>query len=560
MAFDIDVAVIGSGFGGSVSAMRMAEKGYSVLVLERGKRYVGEDFPKTNWDVRKSLWIPALKCFGIMRLSLFSDVFILSGSGVGGGSLVYANTLYVPPKPFFESGTWTGMKDWKEVLRPFYRTAQFMLGVSQNKFEGEADHVLQELAAELGKGGTYVRTPVGVFFGPPGQRVPDPYFGGAGPERSGCILCGGCMVGCRHDAKNSLDKNYLYFAEKLGAKVVPERNVTRVKALPGGGYEIHHERSGAWTAKDKQVLTAEKVVLSAGVLGTLQLLLEGKARGDLPHLSDRVGAGVRTNSEAILGVSTKDKDANWSKGIAIASSIHPDDNTHIEVVRYNEGSDALNGLSTLLTDGGPGPARPIKFLQNVARSPADFVRTLWPFGRAKRGVFLLVMQTLDNSIALKLRRSWRSLWRRALDTDRGEGAASPTYIPLGNEMARAFAAKTDGVAYSSILEVLFDVPTTAHILGGACISDSPARGVIDGKNEAFGHPGLYVCDGSVIPANLGVNPSLTITALSEHAMAQMPVKPGAKLKPAVDPAFAAQRMAEIEQMARKLGNDSLQGK
>jgi cholesterol oxidase len=301
-------------------------------------------------------------------------------------------------------------------------------------------------------------------------------------------------------------------------------------------------------------------VLSAGVLGTLQLLLEGKERGDLPNVSERLGTGVRTNSEAILGVSTKDKQANWSRGIAITSSIHPDDHTHIEVVRYNEGSDALNGLSTLLTDGGPGEPRAMKFLRNVRAKPGDFVRTLWPFGRAKRGVFLLVMQTLDNSIALKLRRSWRTLWRRALDTDRGEGAASPTYIPLGNEVARSFAEKTDGVAYSSILEVLFDVPTTAHILGGACIADSRDKGVIDTKNEVFGHPGLYVCDGAMIPANLGVNPSLTITALAEHAMAQMPVKAGAKHTPAVDPAFAAQRIAEIEATAKKLGSDSLQGK
>jgi cholesterol oxidase len=531
--FDYDFVIVGSGFGGSVSALRLSEKGYSVCVLERGRRYESKDFPTTNWNLAKSIWLPALKCFGILRLTPFSDVFVLSGAGVGGGSLVYANTLYVPPEPFFRASQWAHLQDWQAALMPHYRVAQFMLGVTQNQFEGDADRVLKDVANDLGRGDTYVTTPVAVYFGKPNETVPDPYFGGAGPPRAGCNFCGGCMVGCRFNAKNTLDKNYLYFAEKLGAVVKPMRTVVDVRALPDGGYAITHERSGAWFAKDRQVITAKQVVLSAGVLGTVKLLLECRARGSLPNVSNALGRLVRTNSEAILGVTTRQRGVNWSKGIAITSSIHPDDKTHVEVVRYSEGSDALAPLATLLTDGGPGAPRWLKWLGNVVRHPIDYARSLWPFGMSKRGVFLLVMQTLDNSISLRLRRTWRTLWRRALDTDRGEGEPNPTYIPLGNEIARAFAKKTNGVGHSSILEVLFDTPTTAHILGGAVIAADPAHGVIDMHNEVFGHRGLYVCDGSMIPANLGVNPSLTITALTEHAMSFIPVKEGATYRAAV---------------------------
>lgn len=557
-SFDVDAVVIGSGFGGSVSALRLREKGYSVVVLERGKRYLARDFPATNWDLRKSLWIPLAKCFGILRLSLFSDVFVLSGAGVGGGSLVYANTLYVPPRTFFRSGPWATMQDWEAVLAPHYRTAQFMLGVTQNVFEGEPDQVLSEIATELGKADTYVRTPVAVYFGKPGKRAPDPYFGGAGPERSGCTLCGGCMVGCRFDAKNTLDKNYLYFAEKLGAEVRPERSVVDIVALDGGGYEITHERSGAWFARDRQTLRAKKVVLAAGVLGSVKILLEAKERGRLPNLSSALGGQVRTNSEAILGVDAKAPKESYAKGIAITSSFHPDEHTHVEVVRYSEGSDALVPLSTLLTDGGGKLPRVLRWLGNVASSPLTWMRSLWPFGRAKRGIFLLVMQTLDNSLALKLRRRWTSFFTKSLDTERGGGAPNPTYIPLGNEIARVFAGKVKGTAYSSILEVLFDVPTTAHILGGAAIGPSPREGVVDEHNEVYGHPGLYVCDGSMVPANLGVNPSLTITALTEHAMSHLPVNEGQERRPALDDAFVEERVAEIEALAKERNNRSLQ--
>jgi cholesterol oxidase len=556
--FDCDFLVIGSGFGGSVSALRLSEKGYSVTVLERGKRWAPSDFPKTNWNLQKSLWMPLAQCFGILRLSFLSDVFVLSGSGVGGGSLVYANTLYVPSDRFFEAPQWKGMKDWRETLLPFYRLGQFMLGVTQNQFEGPADRVLHQIAKDMGRGDSYVRTPVGVYFGPPNKTTPDPYFGGAGPDRSGCNFCGGCMVGCRFNAKNTLDRNYLYLAEKLGARVIPMRNAVDVRALPGGGYEVTHEQSGAIFGKDRQVIRARQVVLSAGVLGTVKLLLECKERGSLPHVSDQLGSRVRTNSEAILGAVSRHSREDHSRGIAITSSMHPSEDTHVEVVRYSEGSDALAPLATLLTDGGPGVPRPLRFLGNVVRHPLDFLRSLWPFGSSKRGVFLLVMQTLDNSISLRLRRRWTSFFRRSLDSDQGGGTPNPTYIPLGNEVARVFAGKIDGIAASSILEVLFDVPTTAHVLGGAAIGPSPETGVIGPNHEVFGHPGLYVCDGSMIPANLGVNPSLTITALSEHAMSLIPVKEGHELRHAVDPALVARKVAELDSLAARVGSDSLQ--
>jgi cholesterol oxidase len=366
------------------------------------------------------------------------------------------------------------------------------------------------------------------------------------------------MVGCRFGAKNTLDKNYLYFAEKLGAQVEPMRTVIDVRAVPGG-YEITHERSGAWVAKDRQVIRAKQVVLAAGVLGTVKLLLECKERGSLPHVSAQLGERVRTNSEAIIGVTTSDAQAGYSQGIAITSSFHPDEHTHVEVVRYSEGSDALQPLATLLTDGGPGAPRPLKFLGNVLKQPLKFLGTLWPFGKAKRGIFLLVMQTLDNSIALKLRRKWTRLFRKAIDTSLGQGTPNPTYIPLGNEIARTFAARVKGgIAYSSIPEVLLDVPTTAHILGGAVMGANANEGVIDETNQVFGHPGLYVCDGSMIPANLGVNPSLTITAMAEHAMSLIPVKEGKTLTPALDPAFVAERVEAVSALAAARKSDSLQ--
>lgn len=356
-SWDYDVIVVGSGFGGSVSALRLTEKGYKVAVLEQGKRYRAEDFPKTNWNLKKFLWLPMARCFGIFRMTLLRDVFILSGTGVGGGSLVYANTLYVPPEDVFRANQWPQDRNWQDELMPHYHTAQYMLGVTQNIFEGPADHLLQQAAEEMNRGHTYTRTPVAVYFGKANQTVPDPYFGGAGPDRTGCNFCGGCMVGCRFGAKNTLDKNYLYFAEKLGCQIFPERTVVHIRALPGGGYEVEHVKTGGILRKDRKVWRCQKLVLSAGVIGTMSLLFEAKETGGLPHLSEALGDHVRTNSEAILGAVSRDKDVDYSRGIAITSSIHPNEHTHIEVVRYNAGSDALGNLATLLVDGGDGRSR-----------------------------------------------------------------------------------------------------------------------------------------------------------------------------------------------------------
>ncbi len=532
-AFDCDVLVIGSGFGGSVSALRLSEKGYKVTVIERGKRWRAGDFPKTNWNVRKAMWAPALGCHGILNLSLLDDVFALSGSGVGGGSLVYANTLLVPPRPFFRDPQWAEMGDWQTDLAPHYQTAQRMLGAVPNPVLGPADDVLREVATEMGCGDKVHVTDVGVFFGESGVTVPDPYFGGKGPERAGCKRCGACMTGCKHNAKNTLDKNYLYLAEKLGAQVIAEREAVTIRCIGGAdrrgadGYEVVVRPAlGPWQRLfgARETIRARQVVCSAGVLGTLPLLMRSRESGDLKHLPATLGDKLRTNSEAVVGAIAHGGTIDYSKGVAITSGAHFDDHTHIEVVRYGEGQDALSSLATLLTDGGGSMPRSLKWLGTIARHPLTWLRNLWPFGWARHGIILLVMQTLDNS----LRATWRGArflpWIKTLRTELPPGGApNPTYIPVGNEVARRVAKKIGGHAMSSINEVLFDIPTTAHILGGCAIGPE-GKGVIDKGNRVYGYQGLYVCDGSMMPANLGVNPSLTITALTEHAMAQVPVK------------------------------------
>jgi cholesterol oxidase len=525
--FDYDYVVVGSGFGGSVSALRLTEKGYSVAVLEAGKRYRTEDFPVTNWNARKFLWAPKLGLHGIMRMTFLKDVLILSGAGVGGGSLVYANTLLVPPAKVFKPELF-GAPPGEDVyarLSPHYETAQRMLGATKCELDTPADKALRAVAEEFGKGDTHHATNVGVYFGKPGERVPDPFFGGEGPDRVGCTLCGGCMVGCRVGAKNTLDKNYLYFAEKKGAQVFPETMVTHIEPLDGGGYKVHTRHSLSRFFGKKRTFTARGVVLSAGVLGTMGVLLRSKERGLLPNLSARLGDFVRTNSEAIIGVQTRRKDLDFSQGIAITSGIYPDEDTHIEVVRYSEGSDAIATLATVLTDGGPGIPRPVRFLKNIIASPMDFLRSLNPFGWAKRTIILLVMQTVDNYMRLGLRRRWFWPFGKTLASMRAPGQKKPpSYIPIAHEYARKMAERVGGFPQSSINEVLFDVPKTAHIMGGACIGSTPEQGVVDRYNRVFGYDNLYVIDGAMIPANLGVNPSLTITALAEHAMSAVPAK------------------------------------
>lgn len=526
--FDYDWLVIGSGFGGSVSALRLTEKGYSVGVLECGRRFADHQLPKSTGDFRRYFWRPRLGMKGIFRISNFKDVTVVSGCGVGGGSLGYANTLYVPPKPFFADRQWAEIQDWESALSPHYEQAQRMLGVTMNEHDDPADQLLKELGEELGVGETYKKTPVGIFFGEPGQTVADPFFGGEGPDRTGCHLCGRCMVGCPHGAKNTLVKNYLYLAERRGAVVSPERMVVDIRPLGRGdgtdGYEIESVRSGAWLRKDRRVHRARSIVLSAGPLGTNTLLARCRAAGSLPRLSPRLGELVRTNSEAILAVTVPEgyRD-DLVKRVAITSSIYPDPHTHIETVTYGNDGNSMRRLYTLLTADGTRLTRPLKLLGQIALHPRRFLKLLTSKDWSARTIIILVMQTLDNAIALRPKHGpLGSFW---LQTEQDPERPNPTFIPIANQAAEWFAKRTGGIAQSSVMEALLNIPTTAHILGGAVIGADPERGVVDARQRVFGYEKLMVCDGSVIPANVGVNPSLTITALAEHAMSFVPAAP-----------------------------------
>ena len=519
--FDYDFAIVGSGFGGSVSALRLSEKGYRVAVLEMGKRWKREDFPKTNWNLRKYFWKPWLGMYGILQMTLVKDAFFLHGAGVGGGSLVYANTLLVPPPRAFEDKRWVGM-DWKAELEPHYATAQRMLGAVPSEVIVETDRMLEEIAKEMGRGDTFHRANVGVYFGKAGQTVPDPFFGGEGPARTGCILCGGCMVGCRHGAKNTLEENYLWFAEKRGTTIVPETRVTDVQPLEGGGYELTLERSTGLRHPQRKI-RARGVVISGGSYGTVNLLMRCKEKGSLSKLSEQLGRFLRTNSEAILTVQSRKKDVDYSRGIAITSGVYIDDKTHIEVVRYPAGSDAMAPLVTVLTGGGGNIPRWLRWMGEVIKHPLQFLRTAVPFGWARKTAILLVMQPVDNHLRYTLRRRWYWPFDKKLDSDRGDGPPVPVYIPVANLVAKKMAAKMGGgIPQSGTIEVLLNKASTAHILGGCPIGLTPDDGVVDPKSRAFGYEDLYVVDGSIIPANLGVNPSLTITAMAEHAMSHVP--------------------------------------
>jgi len=526
--FDFDWLVIGSGFGGSVSALRLSEKGHSVGVLECGRRFADNELPSSTADLKRYFWNPRLGMKGIFRLTTFKDVSVVSGCGVGGGSLGYANTLYVPPTKFFEDRQWAEMNDWESVLAPHYAEAQRMLGVVQTPTDDPADQLLRELGEELGVGDTYKKTPVGVFFGGPdgaGKTVPDPFFGGEGPERTGCRECGRCMVGCPHGSKNTLVKNYLYLAEKRGARVMAERTVIDVRPLGDGsgkdGYEVESVRSGAWLRKERQVQRARGIVVSAGPLGTNRLLQRCRLNGSLGRISARLGELVRTNSESILTVTVpEDYPDDLIKRVAITSSIYPDPNTHIETVTYGDDGDSMHRLYTLLVGDGTRVTRPLKWLVQVLLHPRRLAQVLFPKHYSRRTIILLVMQTLDNAIALRPHQGpFGTLW---LKTEQDPEKPIPTFIPVANQAAEWLAKRTGGIAQSSVTEALFNIPTTAHILGGAVIAPDPSRGVIDARQRVYGYENLLVCDGSAVPANVGVNPSLTITALAEHAMSHIP--------------------------------------
>jgi cholesterol oxidase len=529
--FDFDWIVVGSGFGGSVSALRLSEKGYSVAVLECGKRFRDEDFPKSTWDLRRYFWAPRLGLRGIFRLTPFKDVSVVSGCGVGGGSLGYANTLYVPPGQFFEDPQWGDLEDWEQTLAPHYAEAQRMLGVVVHEQDDPSDQLLREYGEHLGVSETYQKTPVGIYLDNPGETVPDPYFGGEGPDRTGCMQCGRCMVGCPHGAKNTLVKNYLWLAERRGAEVQPDRTVTEIRPLGAAdgsdGYAVTSERSGLRRRRGVQTLTARGVIVAAGPLGTNKLLQRCRLGGSLPRISARLGELVRTNSESILAVTVpEDYPEDMTKRVAITSSIYPDPHTHIETVTYGTAGNSMSLLYTLLVGDGTRVTRPLKLLAQILRHPGRFAKTLFPRNWSQRTIIVLVMQTLDNAIALR-----PTLKRNGdvrLQTEQDPERPMPTFIPAANDAAEWLAQRTGGVAQSSTSEALMNIPTTAHILGGAVIGHGPEDGVVDSRQRIFGYENLLVCDGAAVPANVGVNPSLTITALAEHAMAAVPAKDGAE--------------------------------
>jgi cholesterol oxidase len=537
--FDYDVLVVGSGFGGSVTALRATEKGYRVGVLEAGRRFDTSTLPRSSWQLRRFLWAPALGLRGIQRITPLKDIAVLSGAGVGGGSLVYANTLYEPLAPFYTDPQWGHITDWRAELAPFYDQARRMLGVNEVPADTPADGYIRRLADELGVADTYHRTPVGVWFGKPGERVPDPYFGGEGPDKVGCTHCGSCMVGCRVGAKNTLDRNYLFLAEKNGAVVHADTQVTDLEPLAGGGWRVTTDRPGAVARHRTRTFTAERVVLSAGVLGTVKLLLRLRDQGRLPALSDRLGDVVRTNSEAIVGASARTARPELTRGVAITSSIHPDDHTHIEPCRYPPRSNAMGLLTTVLVDGGGRVPRQVRFLGKVLRHPVAFLRSLSVRRWSERSIILLVMQSRDNSISLRRHPRLDVLVSRP-----GHGEPNPTYLPVANDAARRTADLLDGDPWGAWNETMLDAPTTAHILGGCVIGDSTERGVIDPYQRVYGYEGLSVADGSAVSANLGVNPSLTITAMTERAMSLWPNKGDHDPRPPVGAPY--ERLAPVE--------------
>lgn len=534
-----DVIVIGSGFGGSVAALRLVEKGYRVTVLEAGRRFADDEFARTSWSLKKFFWAPALGLLGIQRIHLLDDVMILAGAGVGGGSLVYANTLYRPASDaFFRDRQWAHITDWKAELDAYYDQASRMLGVALNPTITPADEIMQKVAADLGVADSFHLTPVGVYFGEgAGVEAPDPYFGGAGPARRGCLECGECMTGCRHNAKNTLVKNYLHLAESAGAVVQPLTTVTRVSPRPGGGYTVTTRRTGKGR-RSERTLTADQVVVAAGAWGTQQLLHRMKAEGHLPGISDRLGELTRTNSEALGGASTALRHArgvDMTRGVAITSSIHPDEHTHIEPCRYGHGSNALALLATLAVPGGRRTPRWLLWVGQLLRHPGRVASMVFGIGSwSERTIVGLVMQNRDNSLTVRAGRGL--LGRFRLRSEQGHGEPNPTFIPEANEAYGLMAKHMRGFAQSGISEV-FDVPMTAHFLGGCPIGDSPATGVVDPYHRVFGHPGLHVVDGAAISANLGVNPSLTITAQAERAFALWPNRGEADARPQLGAAY-----------------------
>jgi cholesterol oxidase len=527
-----DYVIIGSGFGGSVSAMRLAEKGYSVLVLEKAKRFHDQDFPKTNWQFWKYLWMPAIGAHGILQISLLKGAMVLHGAGVGGGSLGYANVLEIPSLETFATPAWNAPLAWGEVLAPHYVSARKMLAAARNPKLWKADELLQAMAEEVGMDGTFRATDVGAFFGEAGVTVTDPYFGGEGPARAGCQHCGGCMVGCRYNAKNTLPKNYLYFAQRNGAKVLAESEVVNIHPIrptpftADAKYVITYQAGTRFLKGPHQHVRARNVILSGGVMGTLKLLLGLRdAKKTLPDLSPRLGDMVRTNSEALLGAVARKSDINYSEGVAISSIYNHDKITRVEPVRYPAGSSLMRFLAAPLIDTDVSiPMRILRFLGWAVTHPIDYAKAIFLPGWAHNVTILLVMQHADNRMRFRLGRSLFTLFRRGMVAEREPGFEIPAQVTDTHELTRKFAKRVDGIALGSIGENLLGLPTTAHILGGAPIGRDASEGVVGENFEVHNYPGMYIIDGSIMPANPGVNPSLTITALAEYAMSKIPSK------------------------------------
>jgi cholesterol oxidase len=530
--FDFDFIVIGSGFGGSVSALRLVEKGYRVAVIEMGRRWAPLSFPRSGWSIHRWFWRPKLGLHGFFNMRFFRHATIFHGCAVGGGSITYAGTLLCPPDKVWKSGSWTGLAEWKTEMPQHYQTAARMLGVTENQIFGPADRLLKKTGEAAGSSHTFYHTRVGIFQAregeSPNQTFPDPFFGGAGPPRTTCIACGGCMMGCRYGAKNTLDLNYLYLAEERGARVFPETKVVDVKPLAGlrdgaAGYEVSTVKSTSWIRREPRKLTTRGVVFAASSLGTMELLFRLKEIGSLPRISTSLGKHVRTNSESIIGARVPGCAEDLSQGIAIGSGIYIDEHTHIEAVRYPNGADLLGLLTTFLTDGRPGPQRIGLWLKNgigcLLRHPIKTLRLVFPIGWAREATILLCMQAVEGHIEMRWERPWFWPFTRML-VSRGDKVQ--TYIPKANEFARKFAQIAGGTAMSMLPEILFDIPGTAHCIGGCVIAGSRDRGVVDDHHRVFGYRNMYICDGSVLAANLGVNPSLTITALAERAMSFVP--------------------------------------
>ncbi|MET8133318.1 GMC family oxidoreductase [Streptomyces sp. NPDC006290] len=553
--------VVGSGFGGSVTALRLTEKGYRVGVLEAGRRFTRDTLPKNSWDIKNYLWAPRLGMYGIQRIHLLGNVMVLAGAGVGGGSLNYANTLYVPPKPFFEDPQWKDITDWEGELKPYYDQARRMLGVRLNPTMTPSDVHLKAAAERMGVGDTFHMAPVGVFFGDgqdadgsagakPGEEIADPYFGGVGPSRKACTECGECMTGCRHGAKNTLNENYLHLAEKAGAVVHPMTTVVSVTDDSRGGYAVQTLPTDERRKGEGRTFTAHRVVLAAGTYGTQTLLHRMKAGGQLPYLSKRLGELTRTNSEALVGAQTDNRRyrkahgtprADFTQGVAITSSIHPDENTHIEPVRYGKGSNAMGGLSILQVPYAEGSSRVAGWLVNAARHPLLVLRSLSNRRWSERTIIGLVMQSLDNSLTTYLKP--KGAGKGLLTARQGHGAPNPKQIRAASQAASVIAEEINGFAGSNVGE-LMGTPLTAHFLGGCPIGAGAEEGVIDPYHRLYGHPGISVVDGAAVSANLGVNPSLTITAQAERAMSFWPNKGEADPRPA--PGAAYERLKAVE--------------